>query len=149
MTEPSVELARPAELVDVRSGEVLPATPENAAELLIAVRDLRSCMLGLVRDCEAVLLDESRKLGTKTLHLPAGKATISGGAELAWDVSTLARLLALGLPDERYNELVKTTVSYKVNAAVAHQLEAANADYAAVIDEARSYEEKPWRVSIR
>src|SRR5262245_34906783 len=113
------ELAVPAELVDVRTGEFLPATPENAAELLVAARELRTKLMSLVHDCEAVLLAASRERGTKTLHLPAGVATVSGGSEVVWDISTLARLIAVGLPDERYGELVATVVTYKVNAAVA------------------------------
>jgi len=144
-----IAVAAPAELVDIRDGSLVPATPENAAELLTVVREMRNRMLGLVKDCEAVLLEESQRQGTKTLHLSGGTATVTGGSELAWDVSELTRLLAAGLPAERYDELVTETVSYKVNAAVAKQLEAANDLYGEIIRAARSYVDKPWRVSVR
>jgi len=139
----------PDTLLDVRTGELVPATPEKAAELIVAARDMRGRLLDLVKDCEAVLLDESRKQGTKTLHYPEGTATISGGTDLEWNLDILLELRKRGLPEDRYNELVVATVTYKVNAAVAKQLEAANPAYAEVIAMARSYEPKPWRVSVK
>lgn len=139
----------PSQLVDIRTGEFLPATPDNAARLITDVREMRAKMLDLVKDCEAVLLDESRRQGTKTLHFDNATATVTGGQELSWDIEELHALLAFGLPEERFNELVVATVTYKVNAAVAKQLEAANPDYAAVIQRARGYTEKPWRVNVK
>ena len=106
-------------------------------------------MLDVVKDCEAVLLDESRRQGTKTLHLPAGTATISGGTELVWDFDTLEQLREIGLPEQRYRELVVETVSYKVDARVAKQLAAANPEYARIIEAAQSTVEKSWRVSVK
>lgn len=141
--------ALPVELLDVRTGEIVEATPAKAAELMVAAREMRGRLLGLVKDCEAVLLDESRKQGTKTLHYPEGTATITGGQDLIWNLEILLQLRDRGLPEDRYNELVVATVTYKVNAAVAKQLEAANTEYAEVIGMARSYEAKPWRVSIK
>lgn len=141
--------AVPLQLVNVQTGEVLEATPENAAEQLLKARELRNRLMGLVHDCEAVLLDESRKQGTKTLHLPAGTATISGGAAVVWDVEKLRELHNHHLPPERWDDLVTMIVTYKVNAAVAKQLEAANPEYARIVGEARGWEDKPWRVSIR
>lgn len=139
----------PAELLDVRTGELVEATPAKAAELLVAAREMRGRLMDLVKDCEAVLLDESRKQGTKTLHYGAETATITGGQELIWNLDILLQLRDRGLPEDRYNELVVATVTYKVNARVAAQLEAANPSYAEVIAMARSYEPKPWRVSVK
>lgn len=139
----------PAQLVDMRTGEMLEATPENAVELIVYARDMRSRLLNLVKDCEAVLLEASRIQGTKTLHLEHATATITGGSDLNWDLDQLARLLAVGLPDERYNELVVPTITYKVSAAIAKQLEAANPAYAEIIASARSRVEKPWRVTVK
>jgi hypothetical protein len=139
----------PENLLDVRTGELVEATPANAADLLFAARELRAKMMGLVKDCEAVLIDESRRQGTKTLHLPAGTAEITGGSAREWDLGTLLDLLELGLPEERYNDLVVATTTYKVDARVAKQLEAANPAYAKVIDAARTYVDKPFRVSVK
>lgn len=139
----------PDQLLDVRTGEIVPATPSKAVELLYAAREMRAKMLGLVKDCEAVLLEESRRQGTKTLHLPEGTAEITGGSAPDWALGTLTELLDLGLPQERYDELVVATTTYKVDARVAKQLEGANPEYAEVIGRARSYVEKPWRVTVK
>lgn len=148
MTDLAIPAAPPA-LLDVRTGELVEATPAKAAELLIVARQFRNQILDSVKACEAVLIEESRRQGTKTLHLSTGTAAISGGQELTWDLEALGRLRATGLPEPRWDELVVATVTYKVNAAVAKQLEAANPLYAEIIASARSYTEKPWRVSIR
>jgi hypothetical protein len=74
----------PENLLDVRTGELVEATPQNAAELLFAAREMRAKMMGLVKDCEAVLIDESRRQGTKTLHLPAGTAEITATTIWWW-----------------------------------------------------------------
>jgi hypothetical protein len=145
----SETIAVPEMLLDVRSGELVEATPARAAEFIIAAREMRNRLLNVVKDCEAVLLDESRRQGTKTLRLAEGVATITGGSEWDWDIDRLTELLVYGLPAERFSELVVETVSYKVDARVAKQLEAANETYAAVIRSARTYVEKPWRVSVR
>lgn len=142
-------VATPDQLLDVRTGELVPATPENAVELLAAARDMRGRILALVKDCEAVLLDESRRQGTKTLHYGAGTATVTGGTELQWNLEILEQLRSRGLPEARYNELVVATVTYKVDARVAKQLEASNPAYAEVIRMARSEAAKPWRVSVK
>jgi hypothetical protein len=140
----------PTELVDARTGEILPATPANALTLLDAARDMRARLMDLVKDCELVLLEESRRQGTKTLHVDGvGTAEITGGSELSWDLETLLELRDLGLPEDRYDELVVATVTYRVDARVAKQLEAANERYAEVIDRARSRIDKPFRVRVR
>jgi hypothetical protein len=147
----SSELVVPAPdgLLDVRTGELVPATPENAVELLAAARDMRARVLALVKDCEAVLLQESQRQGTKTLKFGSSTATVTGGSELAWNLEILEQLRTRGLPEERYNELVVATVTYKVDARIAKQLEAANEAYAEVIRMARSEVPKPWRVSVK
>lgn len=139
----------PDNLLDVRTGELLPATPENAADLMVAARDLRTRLNALIKDCTDVLVEESRRQGTKTLKLEGATATVAGGSETAWDLEVLAQLLAVGLPDERYEELIKTTVTYTVDARVAKQLAAANPNYKRIIDAAKTTIEKPWRVSVK
>ncbi len=145
----STEIAVPTELLDVRTGEVLEPTAVNAVQVLFAAREMRARMSGLIKDAEAILLEESRRQGTKTLRFEDATATVSGGSDLEWDLDVLLELRDLGLPEERYAELVVATVSYKVNAAVAKQLEGSNPAYAEIIDQARSRVEKPFRVSVK
>lgn len=145
----TTDLALPEQLVDVRTGELLPATPDNAVSLLAAAREMRGRILSLVKDCEAVLLEEAKRQGTKTLHLDGGTATVSGGPKPEYDITILRELLDLGLPGERWDDLHVATISYKVDGRVVKQLEGANAEYAAVIARSRSYVDEPLRVSVK
>ena len=145
----STEIAVPEQLLDVRTGEVLPATPTNAVNVLVAAREMRVKMSVLIKDCEAVLLEESRRQGSKTLHLDGATATVTGGSDLEWDVDVLAELRAAGLPEARWDELYVATVTYRVDARVALQLEKANPVYGAIIERARSRVEKAWRVNVK
>ena len=67
----------------------------------MAARQARDRLLHIVKDCEAVLVDEAVRQGTKTLELPAGKAVLTGGpeSELQWDIEILEQLRELGLPE--------------------------------------------------
>jgi hypothetical protein len=145
----STDLILPDNLLDVRTGELVPATAENAAHLLYAAREMRAKMLSLVKDCEAVLIAQSRVEGSKTLHINDVTAEITGGTALEWDLGVLTDLLEAGLPQDRYDQLVVASVTYKVDARVAKQLESANPAYAEIIARARNTVEKPWRVSIK
>lgn len=136
-------------LVHPATGEVLEATPENAALLLKRLREFRSALNDAVRACEGVLVEHSAVAGTKTLHLGQVTAKITGGPEVLWDVEELrAGLRDAGLPEDRLGELVRETVEYKVNASVARQIASANPEYARVVEAAKQTVEKPWRVSV-
>lgn len=143
------ELAVQETLLDVRTGEVLDATPENAVGLLRALRDYSRGVREIIKHCETILVEESRRQGTKTLRFGGYEATVKGGSDLVWDVQELMDgLRDVGCPEDRINALVTQEVSYKVSAAVARQLEAANEDYASVIDRCRHRVEKPQYVTV-
>jgi hypothetical protein len=97
-----------------------------------------------------VLIEESRRVGAKTLRYGNVEAVVSGGSEVVWDIGRLFEgLRAAGCPDERLEVLVTATVEYKVNQAVAKQLAAANPDYAAAIEAARDRQPAPTRVTVK
>lgn len=140
----------PAEIVNPASGEILPATPDNAVEALASLRELRYRIGDAIRGCEAILADESARVGSKTLHIGGYTASVSGGSELVWDVEQLrAGLAAAECPEGRIDELIVATVEYRVNQSVARQLASANPKYAAVIEAAKSRVVKPTRVSVK
>lgn len=123
--------------------------PQQVAQALRDVREFASRMQEARAVLEAALVAESIRQGTKTLHLDGGlTASIGADSELEWDVTQLARLLKAGLPVERYAELVVETVSYKVNASVAKQIEAANPRYARIVKKARGRKPKKPYVGI-
>ena len=146
------ELATRAEaILDITTGELVdPADAPKVAQALSNLREFKDGVVhAAIRACEEALLAEFERQGTKTLRFGKLEARCYGGQETDWDVEALHELLDRGLPHERFGELVKETVSYKVDARVAKQLEAANPDYAEVIRKARSERETPRRVSVR
>jgi hypothetical protein len=150
MTSVSADIAVVTELLDVSSGEILPATVENAATVLRAAREVKQQVDGVIRTTTEYLASESAHHGTKTFDLSAGKLTLTGGASVDYDaVDLMEALRVAGCPDERINEAVVAEVSYKVNRSVLRQLAAANPDYKAAIELAERHVDKPWRASVR
>lgn len=144
MSEPSTELVLPhsGELVDLTSAAACGAALENVRTLEWQLREVKKALT-------FVLVEEATRQGTKTLHLQTGDYSISGGTTVEWDVEELEKLKDVGLPEERFYDLVTTVVSYKVNAAVAKQIAGANPEYAAIIDRARVEGPAPYRVSFK
>jgi hypothetical protein len=130
----STELALPAtgELIDLADAPAVARAYTELAYLETRIRESKR----VLRDA---LIAESRRRGTKTLRLAGGLvARIKTKKDIVWDLEELEKLHELGLPEERYNELVQETVSYKVSAVVAKQIAGANEDYAKVIEQART-----------
>lgn len=143
-------LARPepTEIVIPGTGELVSLDdPAQVAAALTALKQHTTNVSAVRHLLEAVLAEESERQGTKTLRIGDYVATIGPGSDLDWDLDELAKLRDAGLPEERYNALVKTTVDYKVDARVASQIEKANPDYARIIGNARI--RIPKRASVR
>jgi len=139
-----------AQIVDIRTGEIVPATDANrVADILKHLKDYRTQIGHAIRQCETALIETSKERGTKTLHLDGVEVQISGGPALQWDVEILEELSAAGLPDDRYTELVTIEQTYKVNASVAKSIAASNPVYAEIVERARSYQDKPMYVRVK
>lgn len=136
---------------------VLPATgevinleePLAVARALHEVRAAKRQLDDARRVLEDALVQHSQTRGTKTLRIDEYEATVSGGEKVEWDVEELWKLRDAGLPEDRMNALVKTEVTYKVDAAVARQIAAANPDYGEIIYRAKQKVPAPWRVSVK
>ena len=133
------------------TGQLLDLTsPLEVAGALRDLRDVKRQLDELRSFLEGVLRLEAQRQGTKTLHLGALDAVISGGTRADFDVELLASLLQeAGLPEERLRAAIVETVSYKVNQLVLKQLAGANPDYAAAIELAKTTVETPWRVTVK
>lgn len=142
MTSTSTEIAIPV------TGELV--SLEDAAACGRALGDIRRLEQHL-RDLKTLLTDsvvaECQRQGTKTLRLDDMTLTMSGGETVQWDIEVLEQLLDAGLPQERFDALVKTEVTYKVSAAEAKRL-AVNPEYADIIEKARTVLHAPFRVSV-
>ncbi len=144
------ELVRIEQLLDVETGEVLPATVENAGRVITAARDMKSRVQEVIGQATAYLADEASRQGTKTLHDGGATLTLSGGLTDEYDAADLMNALReAGCPEARIDEAVTTEIKYKVNKSVLRQLAGANIAYRAAIEEARYQYEKPWRVSVK
>lgn len=133
------------------TGEVIAL--EDPAACGKALREVRRFEQDL-REAKRLLTDavveHARRAGTKTLHVDGldRPLRLSGGpgAEVVWDVEVLRTLLNMGLPAERFAELVAEEIHYRVNGNVAKSIAAINEEYARVVEAARTRIDKPWRV---
>lgn len=138
------------ELVNVVTGERLPATVENAAAVLDAAREMKNRIQGVIRDTEDFLATESRTAGTKTFHVPGFKVELSGGPSVSYDVDRLREALQeADCPEERIDEVIVATVTYSVNRSVLRQMTGANPDYKAAAELAEIHDETPLRASVK
>ncbi len=133
------------------TGELIPASDVNGvAEAVKGLRALNAQIRDAIADATSILVDESRRQGTKTLALQDVTVEIRGGTETVWDTEKLSDgLEAAGCPIERIREVIKVEVAYKVDARVAKQLASANEDYAAVLESAKTTVEKPYYVRVK
>ncbi len=114
----------------------------DLSRLTSMIRDARSYATGL-------LVEASREAGTKTLRFGNLKVEVRDTAQdVTWDLEVLGGLLDAGLPQQRYDELVKAVVSYSVDGRVARSISAANPLYAEIIGRARTLVPKPAYVRI-
>lgn len=129
---------------------VSPTSTNEVAEALGSVREAKRLLDEARGELERILAEEAQRQGTKTLHLDRATVSITGGPETDYDIEVLERLLDAGLPQDRYDELVKTRIEYRVDRNVIRQLRGSgNPDYEAIIENAASEVERPYRVSVK
>ncbi len=138
------------DLLNVETGELLPATVDNAATVIQAARTMRSRLHDVVAQATAWLAEESARQGTKTLAAGSSSVVLSGGTTDEYDALELMNYLRnAGLPEQRVDDAVTTIIDYKVNRSVLRQLAAANPEYADAIEQAKRTVEKPMRATIK
>lgn len=144
MSETSTDLVLPhsGELVDLTSPRDVGLAIEQIRALEGQLRDVKTVLT-------AVLVEESSKRGSRTLRFGDAEYSLSSGSVPEWDIEELEKLLDLGLPADRWNDLVSTVVTYKVNASEAKRIAATNESYRAVIERARHDTPKPVYVSVK
>lgn len=134
-TEPETSM----ELVIPYSGEVVSRDdPAACARVWVEIKAIEDQLKELRKLLGDAILDESARVGTKTLRFDGFKATVSEPMETQWDLEILSGLMEAGLPPDRYEQLVKADVTYKVDGSIVRQLEGSNPAYAEIIDRART-----------
>lgn len=131
--------ALPETLVNVHTGEMLPATLENAGVVLTAAREMKQRINDVVVDATRYVVEQSRVAGAKTLHVDGCDLIVSGGDKTIYDIEVLEEnLREAGCPEDRLNALITQTISYKLNYSVLRQLQSANPDYRSAIEKSAS-----------
>jgi len=139
------------ELVVPLTGELVSLSdPRQVVHVLDQVREMKRKLDDVRRVLEDALRAESERQGTKTLHVDGLVATISGGSKTEYDIEgLLIELMELGLPAERLDALVVTTITQRVDQRVAKQVAGANPEYAEVIERHSSTVPDAWKVYVR
>ena len=131
--------AVPESLLNPLTGELVPAADIAAVgEAIDALKEHRRQVEAAISAFTQAAVEQSRVHGTRTLRADGVEVVLSADSALEWDTTELVKLLDAGLPEERYRELVKETVTLSVNASVARQLEGANDAYRVIISRART-----------
>jgi hypothetical protein len=122
------------------TGEIV--EPEDLDGLIRAYRELKlqneanRDTMGAIRDCLAYLSSQN---GSRTLEAESGTAEITFRRKYTWHVDRLEKLKGMGLPPDRYAEMVRYVP--KVNVRVADQVARTNPEYAATIADSMEVEE--------
>jgi hypothetical protein len=149
------EMAPRSELLDVLTGEVLPATTENAHRALTSIREMEVRLRDVKSAVTYFVIEESKRLGTRTFHTSTGDLSLTGGPGVDYDAEKLADCLReAGCPEQRiYNDsddevegVIQIEQTFKVRKTILKQLMAANPDYKAAAELAEVPTEKPYRV---
>lgn len=138
-------------LLNVSTGELLPATVDNARIVLEVAREIEQNIRAVKQEATAFLVEESQRRGTKTLHAPHGGAIeLTGGPGVEYDAADLMEALrAAGCAEDVLAEIVKEEITYKVDRRRLNAAMAANPDYRAAAELAERPVEKPWRATVK
>lgn len=142
--EPGMELVVPT------TGEILSRDdPAGCARVYAEIKELETKLRALRGALADVLLEDSAKKGTKTLHYEGGfTAKVSTPDDVHWDHDVLEELLQAGLPPDRYEALVKAEVTFKIDRSVVRALSGANPVYAEILERAQTRFPKTPSVTV-
>lgn len=123
--------------------------PNQCARAYDTLLDIERQVTVAKRAVADAIIDYRRRSGqAATFRVEAAEIKISESVDISWDMDELRQLLAAGLPDDRWQELVTTTVSTKVSATVARQIAKSNERYAAIIERAQTRTPKRPSVTV-
>lgn len=134
-----------------RTGEVI--DPRDTAACVNALDDLRRLGFEIAAAKRALsqAVAEHRQLVGKNTFTVGGRAVeVKGGEKKTIDPLILGRgLREAGMPEERVDDIVQPSVTFKVDARAAQQAGKTNPKYQAALDRATTTEEAPWTITIK
>lgn len=138
-----------AELLDPRTGELVPAVPDALANWIASTMDYIRAAYRAMDEGKRLLAEEAQRRGTGTLNLDGVTVTVTPPAYV-WDVEALDwGLRNAGCPEETINEVIRQTVSWTVDARRADRLARANEAYAEVVERCRHRKDEAPKVSVK
>jgi hypothetical protein len=151
----SVEVAVPEPdahtLVAPGTGEVLAIeTADEAVAALDYLRTLESDISLAKRHATERLTELALLYGKNTMPVSGGrKVSLSTGTSTTYDADAIyAALIDAGMPEERIEEIIETTVTHRVRAAQAKQAAGANPAYREIIEKHTTVHERPRYASV-
>lgn len=138
------------ELVDPQTGELVNAADlQQAGVYLDVLRRRKRELDDMIQVVESVALAEMAARGQGTVRVGRVQLSRKGGRKYEYDFEELHKLLDEGLPEDRYAELVKPTVTYKVDRNALKQIAAANPVYDQIISQATTEVEGRTWIEVR
>lgn len=119
------------------------------ARYVEALRVLDREVATIKRLLQGAIAEDSKTWGSKTLRVDGLKLVVKQGTSTSVDAEKLAASYRrAGMPEERVEEIVVTTVTLRVDLVKAKQAAAANPKYASALKRASTTTETPVSVSI-
>ncbi len=123
--------------------------PREVALAIDAIRDLEFQLRAAKQDLTRALVHASQQEGSKTLRYEGVEVVVKGGSATHYDAAEIyTGLIDAGMSAERAGEIVKHTVTQKVDASQAKRAASANPEYAAVIYAHTTTIDVPHSVSV-
>lgn len=123
--------------------------PREVAFAIDAIRDMRYQMNVAVQELTRALVHASQQEGSKTLRYEGVEVTVKGGSVTEYDEAAIySGLIDAGMSQERAAQIVKHTVTLKVDAREADRAAKANPAYADVIDQFKTVKEAPYSATV-
>lgn len=123
--------------------------PRETAFALNAIRDLEYQLKAIKTDLTRALAYASQQEGSKTLRYEGVEITIKSGPVRKFDAAAIYDgLLTAGMSPQRASEVVKHTVTQKVDAREADRASGANPAYRDVIETHTTFEEGPPSATV-
>ncbi len=136
--------------LDDLTTRALAGSEDDLASVLDGLRVLDREIASLKRLISGEVAARSETIGKKTIHVGDGRSlVVKGGETTEVDAEGYERAIRrAGMPEDRVNEIVVTTVSKRVDLVKAKQAASANPKYARALKRHSTIRETPISVSI-
>lgn len=141
---------RRVEVCDPFTGEAVDLSDlAFAADYLDTLRRWKIALDQATRDTQDAILDQMSVLGQGTVRVGRAQLRRVPKVDYEYDHEELLKLLDMGLPEQRFQEVVRDVVDRKVSRTALKQVAASNPEYAKVIERATTKIDRPASVEVQ